>query len=554
MRLGVNIFGGRTHHDPLIYRDLARQANGYGCGGGVVKPAPPYRPDLYPEYVDGTVCQPQSILSSKSPLPAGPYEVRADGKGEVWFQFDGVKPGWVKRKFDGSGEPQEVAFDGPLPAGKSFTAKVMTSDAGDPFRNLRCILPGGGEGTFRPEFLDDLAGFRVHRHLDTRSVNQAPIGPPKESPPETWAEMLANQPPNCSNDKSSKVPFEDLCELANLCGADIWLCIPYEANDEYVESMARLAHEKLDPGLTIYIEYCNELWNTAFKQGKAVETWQKANEPTTSRQIVIGRTAAAKLNRFKFSVPSSRRCVRVVCGQAAWVGDSKRAVLTAMDAGAVDAIGCAPYFGIFGSADVPVLAALGARWANGDATSLDELFGMLPPTIDMALGWTRSWKGLADQIGVPLHLYEFGQHLSRRDDPNLVSLYIAANRDPRMGGLYPGYLDGLRDAGADVACLYASHYPPQKYGVWGLREYVGQPDAEAPKAAAVRSWMARNPVVDPVPEPEPAPEPQPEPTPEPEPEPTPEPTPEPPTLTLLASINLMVDADGNVTFRARRPE
>jgi hypothetical protein len=551
MLVGINPFGGRTHHDPLIYRDIGRQANGYGCGGGVVKPAPPYRPDLYPEFVDGTTCQPQSILSSKSPLPAGPYEARADGKGEVWFQFDGVVGGWKKLKFDGSASPQSLAFDGPLPAGKSFVAKVMASDAADPYRNLRCILPGGGDGTFRPEFLADLAGFRVHRHLDTRSINDAPA-----NAPETWAEMLANQPPGCSNDRSSKVPFEDLCELANACGADPWFCIPYGAGEEYIESMARLVDERLAPGRTAYVEFSNELWNWGFAQAQAVEAWRKANEPATSRQVIIGRMAAAALNRFKAALSTSRKCVRVVCGQAGYLADSKRAVLTAMDAGAVDAIGCAPYFGIFATADVPTLAALGARWAKGDATALDELFGMTPPTIEAALGWTAGWKTLADQIGVPLHLYECGQHLSKRDDAALADLYIAANRDARMGSLYTGYLDGLRDAGADVACLYASHYPPQKYGVWGLREYVGQPDADAPKAAAVRDWMARNPVVDPAPEPEPVPEPEPEPIPEPDPDPTPipepDPSPDPPALSLLASIDLMVDADGNITFRARR--
>ncbi len=120
-------------------------------------------------------------------------------------------------------------------------------------------------------------------------------------------------------------------------------------------------------------------------------------------------------------------------------------------------------------------------------------------------------------------------------------LYPTANRDARMGDLYTAYLDGLRDAGASLACLYASHYAPQKYGNWGLREHVGQPDAEAPKAAAVRAWMVANPVVEP------------EPTPEPTPEPDPAPDPEPPVLALLASIDLMVDADGVVTLRARRP-
>lgn len=520
MLVGANIFAGRTHHDPLIYRDLARQANGYGCSAGG-KPSPAYRPDLYPALVDATTCQPQSILSSKSPLPAGPYEVRADGKGEVWFQFDGVPGGWKKLKLDGSGNPQALAFDGPLPPGKSLIARVMSSEAADPFRNLRITLPGGGPGTFRPEFLGDLAGFRVHRHLDTRSVN--------DDPTVTWDAMRAEQPPGASNDASTKVPFEDLCELANVSGADPWFCIPFHADAAYIESMARLIDEKLDRSRTVYVEYSNEMWNTGFEQAKAAETYWKATDPTGSKQATIGRLSGAAANRFRAALSPSRKCVRVASGQAGYLSNSRLAVIAAMESGGVDAIACAPYFGIFGSADVPALTALGKRWGAGDATALDELFAMLPPTIDAALGWTRGWRGLADQMGVPLLLYECGQHLSNRNDAAVADLYTAANRDARMGDLYTAYLDGLRDAGASLACLYASHYSPSKYGNWGLREWVGQPDA--PKAAAVRAWMVKNPVV----------------------EPEPDPAPEPPTLTLLASLDLMIDADGNVSFRARRP-
>lgn len=529
MLVGANIFGGRTHHDPLIYRDLARQANGYGCSAGG-KPSPAFRPDLYPAVVDGTTCQPQSILSSKSPLPAGPYEVRADGKGEVWFQFDGVPGGWVKLKLDGSASAQSISFGGPLPPGKSLIVRVMSSDAADPYRNLRFTLPGEGSGTFRPEFLDDLAGFRVHRHLDTRSVN--------DDLTVTWDAMRAEQPPGASNDASTKVPFEDLCELANVSGADPWFCIPFHADESYIESMARLIDEKLDRSRTVYVELSNEMWNTGFEQSKAAEAVWKATDPKGSKQAVIGRLSGAAVNRFRAALSPSRHCVRVASGQAGYLSNSRLAALAAMESGGVDAIACAPYFGIFGSADAPTLTALGARWAKGDAAALDELFGLIPPTVDAALGWTRNWRGLADQMGVPLLLYECGQHLGNRNDAALADLYTAANRDARMGSLYAAYLDGLRDAGASLACLYASHYQPQKYGNWGLREWVGQPDAEAPKAAKVRGWMTANPA--PV---------------EPEPEPTPDPTPDPvpPALALLASIDLMVDADGNVTFRARRP-
>jgi hypothetical protein len=39
--------------------------------------------------------------------------------------------------------------------------------------------------------------------------------------------------------------------------------------------------------------------------------------------------------------------------------------------------------------------------------------------------------------------------------------------------------------------LYASTAPIASYGSWGLREYAGQPEEEAPKYAAVRRFLTR---------------------------------------------------------------
>lgn len=499
MRPALNIYGGRTYYEPRAYTDLMRQSGTFaGNYGPTGKPMPPMRPDGYPAYADSTVAVPGAVLATLSPLPAGRYKIRGAGRGKVDIQFGASgAPWWQTVVLDGSGLDSEIDLR-PMTAAQQGTILIRESDKADPVRALELLTPGGGE-MFRPEFLAEVGGFAVHRHLDTRAVNADP------------AVDWTDQPTGGLNSLWRGVPFEDLCRLANESAADAWFCIPYHASDAYVERMAQVIDAHLDPGRAVYIEYSNELWNWAFEQAQAVEAWRLANEPATRRQVVIGRQSARAMNRFRSALSPGRKCVRVVCGQAAWVEDSGVAATTAADLGAVDAIACAPYF-----ADV----------APAGATDLDALFAVVEPTIPVALDRTAKWAALAQEIGVPLHLYECGQHLVGRSDAALTALSYAANRDARMGALYTRYLDGLRDVGVDIACLFESHYPPQKSGCWGLREWVGQPEGEAPKAAAVRAWTVANPP--PAPKPEPV---------------------EPAPASVSIPIELTIAADGTISLR-----
>lgn len=79
------------------------------------------------------------------------------------------------------------------------------------------------------------------------------------------------------------VPWEDLILLANARHSPIWINLPYFANDNYVRKLARTFRygsdasgepytstqanpvwPPLDPGLAVYLEQANELWNWAY--------------------------------------------------------------------------------------------------------------------------------------------------------------------------------------------------------------------------------------------------------------------------------------------------
>ena len=49
---------------------------------------------------------------------------------------------------------------------------------------------------------------------------------------------------------------------------DVWLNMPFNATDAYILNVARLMLQQLKSSTNIYVEFSNEVWNTAFQQGK----------------------------------------------------------------------------------------------------------------------------------------------------------------------------------------------------------------------------------------------------------------------------------------------
>ena len=58
-----------------------------------------------------------------------------------------------------------------------------------------------------------------------------------------------------------------MIQLANQVHSNLWVNVPFHATDDYVRQLATLLKNTLDPSLSIYLEFSNEVWNTAFEQG-----------------------------------------------------------------------------------------------------------------------------------------------------------------------------------------------------------------------------------------------------------------------------------------------
>jgi hypothetical protein len=82
--------------------------------------------------------------------------------------------------------------------------------------------------------------------------------------------------------KNKSCPWEIIVTLANETNKDLWICVPLNADANYVTQLANLiknganGYAGLNVNLKLYIEYSNELWNTAPAFQQAIQNWNLA--------------------------------------------------------------------------------------------------------------------------------------------------------------------------------------------------------------------------------------------------------------------------------------
>jgi hypothetical protein len=109
---------------------------------------------------------------------------------------------------------------------------------------------------FTDPFLKLLAQFPAIRTMNWENTNGNTVS--------SWA---GRTPPTYATQQTPKgVAWEYVIELANTLKKDLWINVPVEANQAYIQNLAELMHAKLNPTLHLYIEYSNEVWNYSFAQ------------------------------------------------------------------------------------------------------------------------------------------------------------------------------------------------------------------------------------------------------------------------------------------------
>ena len=474
-------------------------------------------------------CRARTVINSAgADYPAGNYLVLHDGTGTITYSGGASK----NNALSAPGR-DVVAVNG-----QSIWIITLESTAAAPnhVRNIRVFPPGfdpavAAVPTFHPDFVAQLAPYRTLRFMDWMRTNGGGFGgAPNDQQVFTDRARLTD----AHWTREGGVPLEAMVELADLADAEPWFTIPHQAGDAYVTQFAQLVLAQLDAGRRVYVEHSNEVWNS-FPQGFDVEDDAIATFPGgtdsafTKRMNQHGlRTAQiCALFRAAFGAQSGR--VECTLGAqaansftATEAGDCPLAVSRGLRATAClasgDNVAIAPYFGNYLDGplnedevqawtlnDLFAEIEQGAQLEDGLADSSTPCTETFPniPTLPCPIGaleevevWMDAQFAAASSRGLSMIAYEGGQHLvgvsGVQDNTTITNLFVAANRDARMGAAYTRYLDSWKANGGELFVHFTLSFNFGRFGSWGVLETL-TPSAPSPKQQAIADFVSANP-------------------------------------------------------------
>jgi len=425
------------------------------------------------------------VIEQGEHVPAGEYVVLYEGEGALTFDFDATVI---------SEAPGRIVLD-VQPSGDSIGGIHMAISETNPdnhIRNIRVVMPGFeqmyDEHPFHPDYVEWLKQFSVLRFMDWGLTTFIPPG--------EWLERAG--PSDARQSTPRGVALEYMIALANEVGGQPWICVPHLATDEFVRNMATLFRDQLDPGLKVYVEYSNEVWNPDYPQhAYSIEQGESLGlapgNPGLAGHRFFSQRSVEVFDLFEEVFGATDRFVRVMAGQsdtelegATWLADQLLGWQNAHEK--TDAYAVAPYFGY----------PLGT---DAFASQLESL--SLEALLDSAEADMRRMilasEGLHDHVagfGVDLITYEAGMGFvpsgAQIENPAAAEKLNSLNRHERMYGIYAEHLSAWASFG-DLMLLYTDIRRFDKWGAYGHLKRVGQPLSEAHKFRAVVDYLGSGP-------------------------------------------------------------
>jgi hypothetical protein len=371
------------------------------------------------------------------------------------------------------------------PATKTTTASIVLAKGQNLFmlklkntiggvKNVRIIRPGYPADTtqlFTTAYIQALKPFALVRFMEFLNVNNYPIWEGKKSTKFEWS--MRRLPADATQVESGNkrgAALEYAIALANETGQDLWVNVPATATDDYVAHMAALLHQQVKPGLHIYVEYANEVWNYAFKQ--AIYAKARAKAEVAEGHSTLNNDGAKSEEDWQ-SRFYTRRVVEIskIFQQEFGpdcLGARLRPVLV-WQVGTAGHVGAllnwvAKNFGdprqyIWGVGD-------GSYYTPTDCSSVDAIFKTQKIASDKLKADTIAFAKLAKQFGMHRVAYEGGSDMT---GPSDLANKIAASRDPRMAESVRHHLmDNYFSCGGEIFCYYDLNHGYGPYGNYGL--------------------------------------------------------------------------------------
>lgn len=469
--------GGQNVWDTQVIQAIPRDAEGY----------PTQVPFFQPGLETGQ--RVYTVWANTEAWPAGTYTLLYDGEGELdlWGDADIV-----------SRQPGIILATVTPGVDNIIQLRIDSSNPQNHVRNIRFLMPGTANtyeaSPYYQPWLDKLAPFKALRFMDWGQTNSWGYNDAWESYNEDsdsirqpWAARSRMTDYTWTQNKG--VPYEVMVDLCNRLQKDMWICVPHNASNEYIREMATLVRDQLDPSLTVYVEYSNELWNWIFGQAQWLNKFGCVQQNKPWPEGIVPYIQNCLDIWTEVFEGQSDRLVRVVGVQAAWQDVSNRTVYN-MRPGSVDAFSPAAYFGLSDASDAE-LDALGSA-----ASAADVSARVYADRENDAIPWLRTQQTeIGDVLGLPMIYYEGGQHITPHPfgaEPTYAQALLDVQRDPVMYDLYDSWFDTLRAIHqGDRPALFMSFSfvssRSARYGSWGILESVTQDigAVPAPKYEAI---------------------------------------------------------------------
>lgn len=197
------------------------------------------------------------------------------------------------------------------------TRRTPASTTADGVTRIHLWRPGyatDGSEVFTREFIEAMRMARVLRAMDTLEMNG--------NGTVHWSERT--RPDHIGRTKEVGQSWEFLVQLANATERDLWVNVPVRVDDEYLTKLAQLirygsdgvepytsdvaapVYPPLRSDLRLYVEYGNEVWNTAAPfhgYGWVKEMGNEARADPTHPIHACGSVADSEWAAFQRMVP-----------------------------------------------------------------------------------------------------------------------------------------------------------------------------------------------------------------------------------------------------------
>lgn len=352
---------------------------------------------------------------------------------------------------------------------------ILESNVANHARNFRLLriqdeLANLTTDAFYEVFLDKIEPFSTLRFMDWGATNNSPNVEWNDRGLPTYFTYAGEQ----------GVPYETMVQLANQLEKDVWICVPHQANDDYIMQMATLFRDSLHGDAIIYLEYSNEVWNWIFSQAH----YNNDNRPSN---LTYGRAMAERAkNVFQLwhDVFGEDRCrVKRVLGIQAGFNSLNEQILSQLSTDDWDYGSPTHYFGLdHGETGNPIL-------------------GPTSTVQDVMLNAQNSWNSFKSLVktdynnihiyGKKIVTYEGGQHFVGNvfgiPYPYQGAMWEAQNSD-EMYDMYDMMHDTIRSWGCRMAANFSlSSVQESVYGSWGVLPDI---DVQGPYTLTAKKYQA----------------------------------------------------------------